>query len=152
MRRLHSLKTHLKCHASPPKDPQIVAESMASSSLLNACRVSPVYVKCEYRERKRGHVHIKLKVAGCTGGSDMRLGSGYLSTISLGAYSLVVKVGMGSTFYSFAERKVYGTWSVLKGKIKIPTPPLYPKVPFLLNLLYFFCSLQVPSNAGLGEG
>lgn len=68
----------------------------------------------------------------------MRLGSGYLSTISLVAYSPVVKVGMGSTFYSFAERKVYGIWSVLKGKIKIPTPPLYPKVPFLLNLLYFF--------------
>lgn len=60
---------------------------------------------------------------------------------------------MGSTFYSLlAEIKVYEIWSTLKGKLKIPTPPLYSKVPFLLNLLYFFCSLQVPSNAGLGEG
>lgn len=69
----------------------------------------------------------------------MSLGSRHLSTISLGAYSPVVKVGMGSTFYSLlAEIKVCEIWSMLKGKLKIPTPPLYPKVPFLLNLLYFF--------------
>lgn len=69
----------------------------------------------------------------------MSLGSGYLLTISLGAYSQVVKVRMGSTFYSLlAEIKIYEIWSMLKGKLKIPTPPLYPKVPFLLSLLYFF--------------
>lgn len=46
---------------------------------------------------------------------------------------------MGSTFYSLlAEIKVYEIWSRLKGKMKIATPPLYPKVLFLLNLLYFF--------------
>lgn len=52
-------------------------------------------------------------------------------------------VGTGSTFYSLlAERKIYEIWSMLKGKMKIPTGHLYPTVPFLLNLLYFF----VPSK------
>lgn len=59
----------------------------------------------------------------------MNLGSGYPSTISFGAYSPVMKIGTGSTFYSLlTERKVYGIRPTLKGKIKIP---ITPKVYFL---------------------